>query len=76
MAPSPSAALALMPDIAGEALDQPDGAAQPGSVWTGSICPFTLPGDLSVLATADAYVDLTDPSGQGHSHVAPVPHAA
>ena len=64
MAPSSSAALSLMPDIAGEALDQPDGALS----WVGMDrihLPISLPGDLSALATVDAYVDLTDPTAKG-----------
>lgn len=64
MAPFTPAALALMPDIAGESLEQPDGALS----WVGMDrihLPVTLPGDLSVLATVDAYVDLTDPSAKG-----------
>lgn len=64
MAPPSSAALALMPDIAGEALEQPDGAL----CWVGMDrihLPITLPGEQSVLATVDAYVDLTDPSAKG-----------
>jgi GTP cyclohydrolase I len=64
MAPSPSAALAQMPDIAGEALDQPQGELS----WVGMDrihLPVRLSGDLSVLATVDAYVDLTDPTAKG-----------
>ena len=64
MAPASSTALALMPDIAGEALDQPDGTL----CWVGMDrihLPIRLPGEQSVLANVDAYVDLTDPSAKG-----------
>jgi len=64
MSPSSSAALALMPDIAGEALDQPQGALS----WVGMDrihLPIRLPSDRSVLATVNAYVDLTDPTAKG-----------
>jgi GTP cyclohydrolase I len=53
-----------MPDIAGEALDQPQGALS----WVGMDnihVPIRLAADLSVLATVDAYVDLTDPTAKG-----------
>ena len=64
MAPPPSTALALMPDIAGEALEQPDGEL----AWVGMNhihLPIQLPGDISTLATVDVYVDLTDPTAKG-----------
>jgi GTP cyclohydrolase I len=64
MAPSSSTALALMPDIAGEALDQPVGELS----WVGMDrihLPIKLPGELAALAKVDAYVDLTDSSAKG-----------
>ncbi len=68
MAPSPSTspatALAHMPDIAGEALEHPEGVLS----WVGMDrihLPITLPGERAVLASVDAYVDLTDPSAKG-----------
>lgn len=62
--PDSAAALALMPDIAGEALEQPDGALS----WVGMDrihLPISLQPGQSVLATVDAYVDLTDPTAKG-----------
>ena len=64
MSPLSPAALALMPDIAGEALDQPQGALS----WVGMDrihLPIRLAADQSVLATVNAYVDLTDPTAKG-----------
>ncbi len=64
MAPSPVTAVLPMPDIAGEALEQPDGTL----CWVGMDrihLPVVLPGNLSALASVDAYVDLTDPRAKG-----------
>ncbi len=64
MSPPPSAALALMPDIAGEVLNEPQGALS----WVGMDrihLPIRLAADRSVLATVNAYVDLTDPTAKG-----------
>ena len=72
--PDSAAALALMPDIAGEALEQPDGALS----WVGMDrihLPISLQPGQSVLATVDAYVDLTDPTAKG-IHMSRLPAAA